>query len=103
MASPSLLLGRDDPVLDRLLAAALVHHHGRVELAAAHDTAPDELAVLRALGLGLEARGVARGHGLVHRVGVAVAVARGGSEAPVLEDQGVGVARGLAALEEDAV
>src|SRR4051794_2187358 len=41
------LLGRDDPVLDRLLAV-LQHHDRGVELGSADGAAPHELAVLGA-------------------------------------------------------
>src|SRR6478752_4180292 len=81
MAVSSALLGRDDPVFLQRLALAL-HHHRGIELVAADGAAPEELAVLRARGLGLEAHFVARRLRLVRSFGVA------GS---------------LAALEEDAL
>src|SRR6188472_2775054 len=97
--SPLALLGRDDPVLFRRLAVALDHHHGRIELAATHDSAPLQLPVLGALCFSLEAGAVARGRDLVGGIRVPIAIARGRAEAPVLEDQRIGVTRGLAALQ----
>src|SRR5436190_15647372 len=102
MASSSVLRGRDDPVLDGGLPVAN-HHHGRVELAGAHRAGPEELAVLRALGLGFEDRRVARGRCLVRGIRVTVAVAGARAEAPILEDERVGVAGRLAALEENTL
>src|SRR5260221_14272946 len=97
----SVLFGGDDPVLDVRLTVA--HHgRGRVELAAAHDAGPQEAPVLGALRFRLEAHRVAGRRGLVHRVRIAVAIAGRRAEAPVLEDERIGVAGGLAALDEDA-
>src|SRR5438105_12609185 len=102
MARASCRLAGHHPFLAGDLAVAH-HRHRAVELAPAHDAFPHQLAVLRAFGLGLEGERVARRRGGVRAVAVAVAIAGGGLEAAVAEDQRVGVARGLSDLEHHAV
>src|SRR5205085_10533557 len=97
----SFRLSGEHPFLGAGLALA---HHGEraVEARAAHDAAPDELAVLRAFGLRLEGEPVRRRARLVRAVAVAVRLAGAGMEAAVAESDGLGVARALAALEHHA-
>src|SRR3954471_21921532 len=92
------LLAGEQPLLAEDLAVAH-HRHRAVEARPAHHAAPEELAVLRALGLRLEGDRVAGSARRVRAVAVLPAVAGRRAKAAILEDDRVGVALGLAALQ----
>src|ERR1041385_3707967 len=92
------LLSGEKPLLAERLSVA---HHGQraVQPLAVHYAAPEQLAVLGALGLRFERDRVTGRLRRVGAVAVLVAIAGGRAEAPVLEDDGVGIPLGLAALQ----
>src|SRR5437588_11669277 len=100
MPASAFLSGQHPFLAERL--AVSNHGEGAVEARAAHDPAPEQLAVLRALGLRFEAHHVAC-HGLrVRSVAVLVAIARSRTKAPVLENDRVGGPFGFSSFEKAA-
>src|SRR5260221_6063956 len=97
----SAFLSRQQPLLAERLA---ISNHGQraVEARAAHNPAPEQLAVLRALGLRFEAHRVARHGRRVWAVAVLVAIARSRTKAAILEDHRIGIPFRLAAFKNDA-
>src|SRR4029453_15226038 len=91
-----------DLVFDRRLAGA-DRQHGGFEPVAADRSSPFELAVLGAVGVGLEPDGAAVGRGLVGRVAIAVTLAGGRAEPAAAESERVAIALGLAFLHEQSL
>src|SRR5436190_3691884 len=101
-SAPSASFPGQDPLLACGPAVAN-HRHRAVEARSAHDAFPQQLSVLRAFRFGFEHDSLAGSRRRVRAVAVTVLIARGRAKAAALEDQRVGVARCLAALEDDAV
>src|SRR5256885_15670032 len=74
-AQGSALLSGQQPLLAERLAVA-DHGHGAVQARTAHDAAPKQLAVFRALGLRLEVDDVAGFGRRIRSVAVLIAIAR---------------------------